>query len=93
MEDREKEVESSPKPAEGDKEDQKQKYRQLGDRMKKYESAKEAQLDPTQPYIIRLDGHLFSAFTKVSSHFPAYSLNTYLPPLKKFKFVAIQKAV
>jgi len=85
MEDREKEVESSAKPAaaEGDKEDQKQKYRQLGDRMKKYESAKEAQLDPTQPYIIRLDGHLFSAFTKVSSQFPAQ-----LPrdrPIQSFK--------
>jgi len=32
--------------------------------MKKFESAQEVQLVPWQPYVVRVDGHLFSKFTK-----------------------------
>lgn len=36
----------------------------LGDRMKKYESLTQIKLENDKPYIIRLDGHSFSKFTK-----------------------------
>ena len=36
----------------------------LGIRMKTYEKKWETNLDPTLPFMIRLDGHCFSKFTK-----------------------------
>merc|ERR1712137_287774 len=36
----------------------------LGTRMKEYENASESRLDPYLPFMIRLDGHCFSKFTK-----------------------------
>jgi len=36
----------------------------LGDRMKAYEQSTNLRLDPTAPWIVRLDGHKFSKFTK-----------------------------
>lgn len=36
----------------------------LGDRMKAYECETNMRLDPTKPWIVRLDGHKFSKFTK-----------------------------
>ena len=37
---------------------------ELATRMKAYEKASEGYLDRTLPYIMRLDGHCFSKFTK-----------------------------
>merc|ERR1719238_1320300 len=36
----------------------------LATRMKDYEHATESNLDRTKPYLMRLDGHCFSKFTK-----------------------------
>eukprot|EP01103_Thecamoeba_quadrilineata_P003621 TRINITY_DN13379_c0_g1_i1.p1 TRINITY_DN13379_c0_g1~~TRINITY_DN13379_c0_g1_i1.p1 ORF type:complete len:330 (+),score=47.98 TRINITY_DN13379_c0_g1_i1:28-990(+) len=36
----------------------------IGQRMKNYEQSTENYLNPTEPYILRLDGHCFSSFTK-----------------------------
>lgn len=36
----------------------------LGDRMKSYEFEHEQKIDPNKPYIIRLDGHKFSTYTR-----------------------------
>lgn len=38
--------------------------KELGDMVKKWEKDSEDDLDPDQPFIIRLDGHKFSKFTK-----------------------------
>jgi len=41
----------------------KNKFGALGTRMKEYEAVTNIKIDPTKPYIIRLDGHKFSSFT------------------------------
>lgn len=37
----------------------------LGDRMKKYEAKFMQKIDPKLPFIIRLDGHKFSGYSKI----------------------------
>jgi tRNA(His) guanylyltransferase len=50
---------SDPTPGED-----KKKADKLGDRFKQYEKQFEAYIDPTKPWIMRLDGHKFSSFTR-----------------------------
>jgi tRNA(His) 5'-end guanylyltransferase len=40
------------------------KYSEVAVKMKEFEKATDMRVDPTKPWIIRLDGHHFSRFTK-----------------------------
>ena len=63
---KEEKIESKEQVEEGEQKTEKIKSvnEKLGDRMKSYEKKDEKSLDPNLPFIVRVDGHAFSKFTK-----------------------------